>query len=668
MPNDDVPLPAPQEQTTNSPRSTKSRPDTWAPTPSPKSTLVPGQMRSDREEVPGGYTKQDADKAEIAEANELQERSAKRGTSALAAPTDCMTYWPEWRYQVCGAIRVKYDSLGGPNSFLLWPTSSEIRNPDNVGVRQTFTNGPIYWHPNAGAHPVANHFFAAWQRNGWEGGKLGYPTSDEMVNSDNIGRRQTFQGGTIYWKLNEAWYVTGAIRDKWNQLGPLPAERSFLGYPISDEIRLPDGIGYMNRFENGVIYWSPSSGAWPVSGPILDMWAAEGYEGGPHRYPIADQTSPIPNRFEQKFQVNKLNWPTLVDVANVITYKVQSSELLSEGPVPPNLIDMYDGTDPPVLQRRAPSDGQPSDCVRGFKNLERSVSCSDLAWTIVRYETRNGVERETGRVPFVAKNWAEFDKSSSFGASPEWELGSRIEVGEAQGTMATNPTDFIFSSMCESSTLCDSTEQPSAETHELRSNAIIEETWRQKAVGPVTGGAGMVDQMRGALGARLLHGPVSPWSADNNHLEGRCDSVVVQVGCVNDKAFAGIAFNAQKTPKVLEVAQHVFDAQASLPSRWGVYGVPLTRAMDTAVIDANRAVACPTGSATPPLECDEYPMASTHQGAAFVSPGDWSSRPVPKEANDSQGGTMSSTYNAARLIENDPYVVLAILPDGRTSW
>lgn len=36
----------------------------WAPTPRPKKTITPGQMRSDREEIPAGFTKAEADKAE----------------------------------------------------------------------------------------------------------------------------------------------------------------------------------------------------------------------------------------------------------------------------------------------------------------------------------------------------------------------------------------------------------------------------------------------------------------------------------------------------------------------------------------------------------------------------------------------------------------------------
>ena len=121
-------------------------------------------MRSDREEIPGGFTKEQADLAETMEAQKLAVT-----TQALTA--GCQVYWPS-PYEVCGAIKDKYNSLGGPNSFLLWPTTNELVNPDGFGRRSVFQNGPIYWSSASGAHPVANHFFAAWQRNGWEGGVL----------------------------------------------------------------------------------------------------------------------------------------------------------------------------------------------------------------------------------------------------------------------------------------------------------------------------------------------------------------------------------------------------------------------------------------------------------------------------------------------------------------
>jgi uncharacterized protein with LGFP repeats len=52
-------------------------------------------------------------------------------------------------------------------------------------------------------------------------------------------------------------------------------ERSFLGYPVTDETGTPDGIGRFNHFSNAAsIYWTPSTGAWSIHGAIRDKWAS----------------------------------------------------------------------------------------------------------------------------------------------------------------------------------------------------------------------------------------------------------------------------------------------------------------------------------------------------------------------------------------------------------
>lgn len=281
---------SPSTATDAAPGTTKI-PFTGLPTENPNDTVVPGKMRSDREEIPEGYTKEDADKAEIAEADAIKKRSMQRGASAMAAPTDCMTYWPAWPFQVCGEIRVKYDSLGGSTSFLLLPTANDVANPDNYGRRQTFGNGPIYWSPATGAHPVVNSFLNRWSVHRYEAGWLKYPTTDEILLPDG-GRRQEFQGGAIYVAIQNAIgsaIQNGPIRDKWNTVGGGAPGGSLLGYITGDEIPLPDGQGRMARFENGVIYWHPTYGAWIVRGGILHHWEFIGYEGGPLGYPASDE-------------------------------------------------------------------------------------------------------------------------------------------------------------------------------------------------------------------------------------------------------------------------------------------------------------------------------------------------------------------------------------------
>ncbi|MEE2033998.1 hypothetical protein [Rhodococcus chondri] len=318
----------------------------WAPTENPNATLVPGQMRSDREEIPAPFTKEDADKAEMMEA---QERSALSRMS-IAAVT-CQTYWPS-PFQVCGAIRDKYNALGGPASFLTYPSSGNITNPDGVGQRVTFLNGPIYWHPDTGAHPVVNSFLNRWGILQYEAaaGMLGYPTTDEIVHSDGVGRRQEFQRGAIYVAFQNAIgsaIRNGLIRDKWNAVGA-HEPGSLLGYPIQDPMDLPDGQGRMSRFERGVIYWHPTTGAHPVSGAILFYWEQEGFESGVYGYPTTDETSG-PLSVSQSFQNGNISISLTSPVAQTFYDCTLGDELphvSSHEPDTVNIVTTGSCTDP----------------------------------------------------------------------------------------------------------------------------------------------------------------------------------------------------------------------------------------------------------------------------------------------------------------------------------
>src|SRR6266545_7212804 len=86
------------------------------------------------------------------------------------------------------------------------------------------------------------------------GGFLGAPVSAEQATPGNTGRFRHFAGGSIYWTAGTgAHEVHGAIRDKWQELG---WERSFLGFPLTDETATPNDDGRYNHFEWGSIYWT----------------------------------------------------------------------------------------------------------------------------------------------------------------------------------------------------------------------------------------------------------------------------------------------------------------------------------------------------------------------------------------------------------------------------
>ena len=282
----------------------------WHPTTNPKSKVTPGQMRSDKEEIPGGFTKEQANRAEVQEAEE-QATQARSRPQNFAVVDTCRTYWPS-PFKVCGKIREKYDSLGGPRSFLTWPKSDELKVPDGVGRRNEFVNGFIYWHPNTGAHPITTHFSVAWARTGWERGPLGYPTTDEFGLSDGIGRKQSFEHGHIYGSLAGLATIRGAIYNKWVHTG---AEKGPLGYPTGDETITPDGIGRFSNFVDGKIYWHPQHGAHEVRGLPLVIWSLRGYEKSEWGYPTgsAQQDPEAPVLVKQDFSKKPLDARAVID-------------------------------------------------------------------------------------------------------------------------------------------------------------------------------------------------------------------------------------------------------------------------------------------------------------------------------------------------------------------
>lgn len=119
---------------------------------------------------------------------------------------------------------------------------------------------------------------------------LGSPTTNEQACSDGVGRFRKYQNGVIFWSSSTgAHEVRGAIFIKWATLG---YERSFLGYPTSDETGVGgpgDTTHRFNTFQNGAIYWTPETGAHEMHGAIFEKWKALGGSFSPVGYPVTDE-------------------------------------------------------------------------------------------------------------------------------------------------------------------------------------------------------------------------------------------------------------------------------------------------------------------------------------------------------------------------------------------
>ncbi|HEU5473254.1 MAG TPA: GH25 family lysozyme [Actinophytocola sp.] len=207
--------------------------------------------------------------------------------------------------EVHGAIRDKYAALGWERSHLGYPTTNELRTPDGIGAYNLFQQGSIHWTPATGAHEVRGLIYQVWASLGLERSVIGYPITDETPSSDGVGSYNHFQRGSIFYRPGVgAQEVRGAIRDKWAALG---WERSVLGYPTTNELRTPDGIGAYNLFQQGSIHWTPATGAHEVRGAIFQRWVALGSERGRLGYPTSDEYD-VPGGRRTNFQRGTLTW------------------------------------------------------------------------------------------------------------------------------------------------------------------------------------------------------------------------------------------------------------------------------------------------------------------------------------------------------------------------
>ena len=218
-------------------------------------------------------------------------------SSALSSP-----FSSSGTFLVKGPIYDKWKALAdqktaggaqGVQAYLGYPIEDETEVPAGKGggASQKFQRGMIVAGANGAAFVVYGEIYLRYAALGGVSSFLGRPTSDEE-NAEGGGRVSKFAGGDIYWLgVSGANEVHGAIRERYLALrgpgGPL-------GYPTCGETQVMSRgkeIGRFNRFSNnGAIYWSGTTGAWEVYGPVLSAWEGEAKGvSGVLGFPIAAQ-------------------------------------------------------------------------------------------------------------------------------------------------------------------------------------------------------------------------------------------------------------------------------------------------------------------------------------------------------------------------------------------
>ncbi|MCI2418688.1 hypothetical protein MOQ72_14705 [Saccharopolyspora sp. K220] len=220
---------------------------------------------------------------------------------------------------VVGRILDHFRELGEDATFG-YPSTDTRLTPDGFGAYNHFLtpnaqreDASIYWTQPSGPNAVQGAIREKWAASGWERGPFGYPTSDELAAPDGIGRYNQFNGdgrypaGIVWSPQTGAHSVQGVIAKRYIELsGP----GGVLGYPTTDQLTTPDGFGRYNHFTGAggaSIYWAPWTSAHEVYGGIRARWAQLGWERSYLGYPVTGE-SDFPLGRTSEFERGFIEW------------------------------------------------------------------------------------------------------------------------------------------------------------------------------------------------------------------------------------------------------------------------------------------------------------------------------------------------------------------------
>jgi hypothetical protein len=172
-------------------------------------------------------------------------------------------------HEVTAPMDAAYATLGGPSSFLGWPTSdlftaaSGIEETTFAGSGCGATGSAIIYDPGVTQQPEEMHgcIYNSYVMNyGGLNGEFGAPTTGEMETPSNDGRMNRMSGTTCGSKKGSALYYDGAtypVKGCFYQtyLG-LGETNSLLGYPVNAEYTTSAGV--RQDFQRGSMLFTSS--------------------------------------------------------------------------------------------------------------------------------------------------------------------------------------------------------------------------------------------------------------------------------------------------------------------------------------------------------------------------------------------------------------------------
>ncbi|WP_164884489.1 LGFP repeat-containing protein [Leucobacter muris] len=165
-----------------------------------------------------------------------------------------------------------------PNQAALnagWGTGDACSSYGN----RNFYNFYTTWFGSTHGITVDETFVNFYNEAGGVGGLYGRPLA--AATHVGIGKMQEFAGGTLYWNPYAGiGSVNGAIRTLYNQMG---GAWSALGYPMGREGYAHGGA--VQQFERGTAYWTARTGASAATGTIRSLYTQNGGPAGAFGFP-----------------------------------------------------------------------------------------------------------------------------------------------------------------------------------------------------------------------------------------------------------------------------------------------------------------------------------------------------------------------------------------------
>ena len=196
-----------------------------------------------------------------------------------------------------------YEQIGKENSVLGQPISEERCGLVNDGCYQKFEVGRIYYTESTGAWDISGKIYAKWFELGTEWSVLGYPTSSEKKDKNNIVYQQ-FEHGRIYYRAGETFVVYLNSENRYEEIGALDSE---LGRPSEEDNHCGlKNDGCYQQFEHGRIYKTEKTGEWEISDEILNRWEEINSDNSIIGYPTSGEQKDENEVLYQQFERGRI--------------------------------------------------------------------------------------------------------------------------------------------------------------------------------------------------------------------------------------------------------------------------------------------------------------------------------------------------------------------------